>query len=62
LDAYHIAIATCFGQDYLVSWNHRHMTREAKRLAYAAVNTEKGYEKTPHICYPFEAYEILRKQ
>lgn len=31
-DAGHVAVATCFQLDYLVSWNHRHMTQPMKRL------------------------------
>jgi len=26
-DAVHVAAATCWEADFLVSWNHRHMTR-----------------------------------
>jgi len=26
-DALHVAAATCHGNDYVVSWNHRHLTR-----------------------------------
>jgi hypothetical protein len=37
-DALHVAAATCIAADYLVSWNHRHMTRPMKRLQYEAVN------------------------
>src|SRR5438876_3335900 len=31
-DALHVTSATCFGIDFLVSWNHRHMTRPTKKL------------------------------
>ena len=54
-DALHIAAATCLQLDFLVSWNHRHMTRPKKRLQYEAVNHLHGYLKTPLICNPFEA-------
>lgn len=60
VDALHIALATCSSIDYVVSWNHRHMTSAAKRRAYEIVNREMGYEKTPHICNPVEACQILR--
>jgi hypothetical protein len=59
-DAAHIAIATCLGLDYLVSWNHRHMTRPIKRVQYETVNRLLGYPKTPLICNPFEACDELR--
>jgi hypothetical protein len=55
VDALHVAAATFLQLDYLVSWNHRHMTRSRKRLQYEAVNRLQGYLKTPMICNPFEA-------
>lgn len=58
-DALHVAAATCLELDYLVSWNHRHMTRPKKRLQYEAVNRLQGYLKTPMICNPFEACDEL---
>ena len=54
-DAQHIAAATCLQLDFLVSWNHRHMTRPLKRLQYESVNQLHGYLRTPRICNPFEA-------
>ena len=54
-DARHVAAATCLQLDYLVSWNHRHMTGPKKRIQYEAVNRLHGYFKTPKICNPFEA-------
>lgn len=59
-DAAHVAVATCFQLDYLVSWNHRHMTRPMKRLQFESVNCVHGYFKTPLICNPFEACDELR--
>ncbi len=59
-DAQHVAVATCFHLDYLVSWNHRHMTRPMKRLQYESVNRLHGYFKTPLICNAFEACDELR--
>lgn len=58
-DALHVAAATCLQLDYLVSWNHRHMTRPKKRLQYESVNRLQGYLKTPMICNPFEACDEL---
>jgi hypothetical protein len=59
-DATHVAVATCFQLDYLVSWNHRHMTRPLKRLQFESVNRLHSYLKTPLICNPFEACDELR--
>jgi hypothetical protein len=59
-DALHVAAATCLELDYLVSWNHRHMTRPMKRLQYESVNRLHGYLRTPLICNPFEACDELK--
>jgi hypothetical protein len=59
-DAMHVAVATYFQLNYLVSWNHRHMTRPMKRLQYESVNRLLGYLSTPLICNPFEACDELR--
>jgi len=58
-DALHVAAATCFQADYLVSWNHRHMTRPTKRVQYESVNRLEGFLKTPLICNPVEACDEL---
>jgi hypothetical protein len=58
-DALHVAAATYYQSDYLVSWNHRHMTRPMKRLQYESVNRLEGYLKTPLICNPVEACDEL---
>jgi hypothetical protein len=59
-DATHVAVATVFQFDYLVSWNHRHMTRPMKRVQFETVNRLQGYLHTPLICNPFEACDELR--
>jgi len=59
-DAVHVAAATCLELDYLVSWNHRRMTRPMKRLQYESVNRIHGYRRTPFICNPFEACDELQ--
>ena len=61
-DALQVAAATCIAADYLVSWNHRYMTRPRKRLQYEAVNQLNGYPKTPLICNPVEACDELRSR
>lgn len=59
-DSLHVAVATCHGLDFLVSWNHRHLTRPMKKLQFEAVNRLNGYWKTPLICNPVEACDELR--
>lgn len=59
-DALHVAAATVYGCDYLVSWNHRHLTRPQKKLQFQGVNQLHGYLKSPLICNPLEACHELR--
>lgn len=61
-DATHIALATVNGLDYLVSWNHRHITGRRKREEYQQINRENGYEKSPIICNPKEAADALQQR
>ena len=52
-DALHIAVATCNGMDYLVTWNCKHIANAEIRSAINRVCTEKGFE-APVICTPEE--------
>lgn len=61
-DAVHVAVPTVFDLDFLVSWNHRHITGRARRRQYHAVNLRNNYEKTPRILNPMEAHEELKKK
>ena len=60
LDALHIAAATCHGHDFLVSWDHRHLTRPTKKLQFETLAKTRGFLKTPQICNPLEARDELR--
>jgi hypothetical protein len=53
-DALHVAVATVSQMDYLVSWNHRHMTNARKGEQYRGVNLMRGYRHTPVIVTPLE--------
>ena len=59
-DALHVAIATCFDCDFLVSWNHRHMTRPTLGRLYEDVNRLQAFPRSPLICNPVEACDELR--
>jgi hypothetical protein len=61
-DAIHVAATTHFEVDYLLSWNHRHMTRPLLRRQFETVNQAKGYNKTPVICNPLEACHEIRNR
>ncbi|MCL1946345.1 MAG: type II toxin-antitoxin system VapC family toxin [Chitinivibrionia bacterium] len=43
-DCNHIATATIFNVDYLVSWNFKHIVNVEKMKGYNSVNTKNGYK------------------
>jgi predicted nucleic acid-binding protein len=52
-DAAHIAVATVFGVDLVVSWNFKHIVHFEKIGAYEGVNSLRGY-RSPRIYSPRE--------
>lgn len=44
-DSMHIALATVFGADILVSWNFKHIVHYDKIVRFNAVNLEFGYHQ-----------------
>ncbi len=56
IDAYHIAVATVNGMDYLLTWNCSHIANAAMRPKVEAVCRSHGYEP-PIICTPQELME-----
>lgn len=52
-DALHIAIATIYGIDYLLTWNCRHIANAEIQKKVARISLEQGY-KFPTICTPQE--------
>jgi hypothetical protein len=52
-DAFHIAVATVHGMDYLLTWNCRHIANARMRQAVGAACALRGYEP-PVICTPEE--------
>ena len=58
IDAYHIAIATVTGMDYLLTWNCTHIANAAIRSGIEAVCRDRGYEP-PTICTPQELMEEI---
>jgi hypothetical protein len=53
-DALHVAIATIYEVDILVSWNHRHMANVRKTEQYRGANLLRGHSQTPLILTPLE--------
>ena len=56
VDAYHIAVATVNGMDYLLTWNCTHIANAVMRPKVEAVCRSHGYEP-PIICTPQELME-----
>jgi predicted nucleic acid-binding protein len=52
-DALHIAVATFYGLDYLLSWNCKHIANAQIQKKLAQISIEAGYE-LPTICTPYE--------
>ena len=52
-DAFHIALATVHGMDYLLTWNCRHIANAEMHKGIASVCISLGYE-TPIISTPEE--------
>jgi len=55
-DAFHIAIATIHGTDYLLTWNLKHLANATVRNAITLTCQAHGYEP-PVICTPEELLE-----
>ncbi len=52
-DALHIAAATVYGLDYLLTWNCRHIANAQIQKKLAQISLDAGYE-LPTICTPYE--------
>jgi hypothetical protein len=44
-DCLHIAIATIYRADYLVSWNFKHIVNVQRIRGYNAINIKNGYKE-----------------
>lgn len=53
-DALHIAIATAYEMDAVISWNYKHLVNLRKTELFNAVNLERGYTKRLAIVTPME--------
>ncbi|MEH2108928.1 type II toxin-antitoxin system VapC family toxin [Nostoc sp.] len=52
-DALHIAAATVYGLDYLLTWNCKHIANAQIQKKLAQVSLDAGYE-LPTLCTPYE--------
>ncbi|MBD2595105.1 type II toxin-antitoxin system VapC family toxin [Nostoc spongiaeforme FACHB-130] len=59
-DALHIALATVYGLDYLLTWNCKHMANAQIQKKLSQISSDLGYE-LPIICTPYElmGYDIV---
>lgn len=53
-DALHVAYATVFEMDVLLSWNFKHLANLRREARFAAVNQAEGYWRSPRIVSPLE--------
>ena len=56
-DAFHLAVATFHGMDFLVFWNFNHILSARVRAVIQEINTIRGIS-TPIICTPEELMEV----
>ncbi|WP_264082503.1 type II toxin-antitoxin system VapC family toxin [Nostoc sp. CENA543] len=52
-DALHIALATVYGLDYLLTWNCKHMANAQIQRKLSQISSGLGYD-LPIICTPYE--------
>lgn len=52
-DALHIAVATVYGLDYLLTWNCRHIANAQIQKKLSQISSAAGYE-LPTLCTPYE--------
>jgi hypothetical protein len=52
-DALHIAVATVYGVDYLLTWNCKHIANAQIQKKLTQISFDAGYE-LPTICTPYE--------
>ncbi len=52
-DALHIALATVYGLDYLLTWNCKHMANAQIQKKLSVISSSLGYE-LPVICTPYQ--------
>lgn len=53
-DAFHIAIATVYEMDAVVTWNYQHIANLRKSELFNGINLEMGYTKRLEMITPME--------
>lgn len=59
-DTLHMALATVYGLNYLLTWNCKHMANAQIQRKLSQISSELGYE-LPVICTPYElmGYDLV---
>ncbi|MEM9273049.1 MAG: type II toxin-antitoxin system VapC family toxin [Cyanobacteria bacterium P01_F01_bin.143] len=55
-DSLHMALATVYDLDYLLTWNCKHMANAQIQRKLSQISLELGY-KLPFVCTPYEFME-----
>ncbi len=53
-DALHVAYATVFEMDVVLSWNFKHLANLRREARFTAINHAAGYIRSPRIVSPME--------
>lgn len=53
-DAFHVAYATVFGLDILLSWNFKHLANVRRETLIAAANQQEGYRHPLRLVSPLQ--------
>ena len=53
-DALHVAYATVFEMDVVLSWNFKHLANLRREARFVAINQTEGYLRSPRIVSPME--------
>jgi len=53
-DAYHVAYATVFTMDILLSWNFKHLANVRRETLILAINQQEGYRHLLRLLSPLE--------
>ncbi|MCX5896040.1 MAG: hypothetical protein NTZ51_09455 [Proteobacteria bacterium] len=56
-DALHVAYATVYEMDILLSWNFRHLANVNKELKIQSINIEEGYRYPLRLLSPLEVLD-----
>ncbi len=53
-DALHVAYATVFEMDVVLSWNFKHLANLRREARFMVINQAQGYLRSPRIVSPME--------